>query len=387
MPLWQALGVECQKLMSLDHNFIDSWKFYNPVELFVGSGSRRMLLERQHQRMLIISTKRGRSQFSSDNILGKISGDGILWVDSVVENPSLQYLQQEVDQLKGAPFDTVLAFGGGSALDAAKVINLMLSNECRQYSISELIKSPSLYDKAKLKPLYAMPTTSGTGSEVTPFATIWDLTEKKKFSLSGDLIFPTTAFIDSDLTVDIPRMTAISTGLDVLSHALESIWNKNANPITFSYASHALKLCFQALPDIAVDNYGTKTRKQMSEASLFAGLAISHTRTALSHSISYPITSHFGVPHGFACAFTLVAVMRLNLMAEDGRFSRLSRELCGDSDPLNLYYLVQNICRLLEVSKENKKYIPNQESLLALEAEMYAPGRFENNLMKSFRIN
>lgn len=369
-------------MISLDHNFIDPWKFYNPVELFVGSGSRRMLIERWHQRVLIISTKRGRSQFSSDKILGEISSDSILWVDSVVENPSLQYLQQEVDQLRGAQFDAVLAFGGGSAIDAAKVINLMLSNECRHHSISELLKSPSLYDKAKLKPLYAMPTTSGTGSEVTPFATIWDLTEKKKFSLSGDLMFPTAAFIDSDLTFDMPRMTTISTGLDVLSHALESIWNKNANPITFCHASHALKLCFQALPNIAVDSYNDKTREQMSEASLFAGLAISHTRTALSHSISYPITSHFGVPHGFACAFTLAAVMRHNLMAEDGRFSRLSRELCGDPDPLNLLSLVQNICQLLEVSTEIKKYIPNKESLLALEAEMYTPGRFENNLMK-----
>ena len=347
MPLWQALGVECQQLISREHNFIEPWKFFNPVELIFGSGSRSMLLERWHQRILIISSKRGRSQFSSDKILGQISRDNILWVDSVVENPSMQYLQQEVDKLRGAKFDTVLAFGGGSAIDAAKAINLMLSNECRNHSISELLKSPSLYEKAKLKPLYAMPTTSGTGSEVTPFATIWDLTEKKKFSLSGDLMFPTTAFIDSDLTLDMPRMTAISTGLDVLSHALESIWNKKANPITFSYASHALKLCFQALPDMAVDNYGTKTRKQMSEASLFAGLAISHTRTALSHSISYPITTHFGVPHGFACAFTLAAVMRHNLMAEDGRFSRLARDLCGDSDPLNLYYLVQNICRLL----------------------------------------
>lgn len=369
-------------MVSLDHNFIDPWKFYNPVELFVGSGSRRMLLEKWHQRILIISTKRGRSQFSSDKILREISSDSILWVDSVVENPNLQYLQQEVDQLRGAQYDAVLAFGGGSAIDAAKVINLMLSNECQQYSINELLKSPLLYDRAKLKPLYAMPTTSGAGSEVTPFATIWDSAKKKKFSLSGNLMFPTTAFIDSDLTFDIPRMTAISTGLDVLSHALESIWNKNANPMTFSYASHALKLCFQALPNIAVNNYDSKTRKQMSEASLFAGLAISHTRTALSHSISYPITSHFGVPHGFACAFTLAAVMRNNLMAEDGRFSRLARDLCGDSDPLNLLYLVQNICRLLEVSKEVKKYIPNKESLLALEAEMYAPGRFENNLMK-----
>lgn len=373
-------------MTSTEHNSVIPWRFHNPVELFVGSGSRGMILEKWQRRMLIVSTKRGRSQFSGDEVLSKLSSETILWVDSVIENPSLQYLQQQVNELGSAHYDAVVAFGGGSAIDAAKVINLMLSNEFRQYSIGEVLKSPLLSSQARLKPLYAIPTTSGTGSEVTPFATIWDLVEKKKFSLSGDLLFPTTAFIDSDLTFSMPKMTRISTGLDVLSHALESIWNINANLITIDHASHALKLCLQALPNLVNDDCMTETRRQMSEASLFAGLAISHTRTALSHSISYPITSHFGVPHGFACAFTLTAVLRLNLKTEDSRFSRLSEELWGDPDPLNLLRFVKKTCQLLGVSSVIKKYIPNVEALLGLEAEMYAPGRFENNLVPVSRL-
>ena len=375
------------KLISLNHNFISPWKFYNPVEIFVGSKCREQLLDRLEHKVLIVTTKRGRAQILSDEILSKLSKKSILWIDSVVENPSLQYLQEEVNKNKDANFDSVVAFGGGSAIDAAKIINLMLSAECKSYSIYELIASPNLYRDARLKPLYAIPTTSGTGSEVTPFATVWDLIEKRKFSLSGDLMFPTAAFIDADLTISMPKMVSISTGLDVLSHALEAIWNKNANPITFSFASHALQLCFEALPQISSGNHDPQVRKKMAEASVFAGLAISHTRTALSHSISYPITSHYGVPHGFACAFTLVAVLRLNLKAEDGRFSRLAKDLCGSSDTLSLLHVVQKICQKLEVASTVKQYIPSIESLFELEAEMYAPGRFENNLMPVSGLN
>uniref|UniRef100_UPI0040479B62 phosphonoacetaldehyde reductase n=1 Tax=Polynucleobacter sp. TaxID=2029855 RepID=UPI0040479B62 len=374
-------------MISLDHNFVGPWKFYNPVEIFVGSKCREQLLNRLEHKILIVTTKRGRAQILSDEILSKLSKKSILWIDSVVENPSLQYLQEEVNKNKDANFDSVVAFGGGSAIDTAKIINLMLSAECKSHSIYELIASPNLYKDARLKPFYAIPTTSGTGSEVTPFATIWDLNEKKKFSLSGDLIFPTAAFIDADLTLGIPKMIEISTGLDVLSHALEAIWNKNANPITFGLASQALQLCFQALPQISKGNHTNHVRKQMAEASLFAGLAISHTRTALSHSISYPITSHFGVPHGFACAFTLVAVLRLNLNAEDGRFSRLTKSLCGKEDPLSLLHLLQKVCQELEVASTVKKYIPSKESLFALKSEMYALGRFENNLMTVFGLD
>lgn len=122
-------------------------------------------------------------------------------------------------------------------------------------------------------------------------------------------------------------------------------------------------------------------RDQMAEASLLSGLAISHTRTALCHSISYPLTAHFDVPHGLACAFTMPEVCRLNLEADDGRFAELAYTLTGNRNPQALYQLFVDLNNELNVSDTVKSYIPSLEALLILQSEMYNPSRAGNNLV------
>lgn len=358
------------------------WNFYNPVSLYVGRGCRQELTKHLHgQKILIVATKRGHKQFEEDEFLMPIVDNNfVTWMNSVQENPDLDDLQYEINRLSGLFFDAVLAFGGGSALDTAKVINVALTSECANKSLRELIQFSEFQKNLRPSPLYTIPTTSGTGSEVSPFATVWDHKNKKKLSLAGPAVWAKVAFVDAALTDSLPLGSTISTGLDAINQAAESIWNNNANGITLGYATRALILGFTALPLLASGQGGQRERDQMAEASLLAGLAISHTRTALCHSISYPLTAHFAIPHGLACAFTMPAVLRHNLQAEDGRFAEVALALTGSRDLDGLVESFDRLNESLQVVSRVKEKIPSLDALLALKAEMFTPGRADNNL-------
>lgn len=371
-PLVQPMLIESQR----------DCLFHNPVRLHVGRGCRNALLALAPKKLLVVTTQRGRSQLVADSVLGALVKDvQVQWVDNVTENPNLAYLQAEIDRLKFCRFDAVLAFGGGSSIDTAKVLNLALSAECQPYTLEALLRNVYLYANAQPRFLYAVPTTAGTGSEVTPFATIWDHQQKKKHSLAGSALFPAMALVDAALTDTVPLEVTISSGLDAINQAAESIWNKNANSITIGYACRALHLGFKALPQLAKGEGGAQARDQMAEASLLAGLAISHTRTALCHSISYPLTAHFGVPHGLACAFTMPEVLRLSLQSGDGRFSRVAEILTGKPELEELQISFEKLNEILDVRSRVKFYVRDLKTLLELGNEMFTLGRADNTII------
>lgn len=368
---------------------ISAWSFHNPVRIRFGRSVRAKLTkELAGSRCLIVTTQRGHRQLMEDGCLGEFARrEEHVWVDSVTENPGLHQLQSELNRLADQPFDAIVAFGGGSAMDAAKVLAVGLSERCRDTALKELLQKPALHAQAIPKPLYALPTTSGTGSEVTPFATVWDHEKRKKHSLAGPAVFPHAAYVDPALTDALPQGPTLSTGLDAINQAAESTWNNNATPVTLSLATRALELGFAALPALADGTAGEPERDHMAEASLLAGLAISQTRTALCHSISYPITAHFGVPHGLACAFTMPAVLRHNLTADDGRFVQLAQALCGaDAGHEELIAKLDGLCGVLSVPERVREYIPSFDALEQLADSMYTPGRADNSLAPAERM-
>jgi alcohol dehydrogenase len=164
-------------------------------------------------------------------------------------------------------------------------------------------------DTSAIVPIIAVPTTSGTGSEVTHWATVWDSANGNKYSLAHPLLYPEAAVLDPALIVGAPRGLTLATGLDSLSHALESIWNVNANPVSANFAVEAAREIIETLPRL-LDNLGdVELRARQARASLLAGFAFSQTKTALAHNISYDITLKTGLIHGVACSFSLPIVM------------------------------------------------------------------------------
>lgn len=359
------------------------WEFYNPVHLVAGSGVLKLLPHHLGEgRVLLVTTagftKRGLTAALTDLVAGR----QLTVLDSVKPNPTIDTLESDARQLRGLGIKQVVALGGGSAVDSAKVLSFLLAPESRDFSLRDHFEKGSALPGARPLPLTAIPTTAGTGSEVTPFATVWDLPEEKKYSLSSPRLFARTALLDPELTLTLPRDLTVATGLDALSHALESIWNRNAGPLTRLYALKAVALVFEALPDLvnALDNSGC--RAKMMEASLLAGLAISGSRTALAHSISYPITARYGMPHGLACSFTLPAILEYNAGADDGRLLEAARTL-GFPAVAGFREALVELYRRLKVGDLVAQYITAESDLAPLVPLMFTPGRADNNLREA----
>lgn len=283
------------------------WTYTNPVKIRFGAGSFQALASAIEGRRYAIVTYPDEGFRRLVAGLAENAGDPALVIDDVAPNPDLELLGSQCGRFAelDRPVELIVAVGGGSVLDSAKVFALAAGDfdrvrtclEAGQPCTSEVIA------------MIAVPTTAGTGSEVTCWATVWDNAAGKKYSLSRPALYAETAIVDPELMIGKPRALTVSTGLDALSHALESIWNVNANPVSARFAVAAAREILDCLPRLIEDLANLDLRTRMAEAALFAGLAFSNTKTAIAHNLSYPITLDYDVPHGIACSFTLPVVL------------------------------------------------------------------------------
>jgi alcohol dehydrogenase len=364
-----------------------AYRFYNPVRIYFGRGARRHLIKYViSKKCLVVCSRRGAKRLSNDPILHSICGnEDNIFLDDVLANPTLNEIQKQTNKLKKKNFDAIVAFGGGSVIDSAKAISVIHNISAQKISIKNLINSSTQLNSVKPLPLFALPTTSGTGSEMTSFATFWDQQNKKKHSLDHESLFPFASFIDPDLTNELPLNITLSTGLDAINQACESIWNVNATPHTLDISFRALELGLRSLPLIMNKKINKihNAREDLAESSMLAGIAISHTRTGVCHSISYPITSHFNVPHGIACAFTMRQILKINLKNDDGRFKTLAKRLLGaKKSAKDLIVFFDKFFDDLNVVPIFKSYIDDINEIKALKHKMITKARFKNNLVK-----
>jgi alcohol dehydrogenase len=341
-----------------------NWSHHNPVRLECAP-LERLAQHVQAKHVLLVTTPGFVCRGLAQHVRELLAPCQVTVWDGVKPNPDLQDLDAATSTLKPLGIECIVGLGGGSALDAAKVLATTLLAPA----------SPSLCDVFRFGveapwvsrlPLVLVPTTSGTGSEVTPFATVWDHSEHKKHSLTGRFIFPDLALLDAQLTLSLSEDNTLYPALDAISHALESLWNKNCTPISRAFAFQALSLSNQALPVVLNDPQAIQARQNLQAASVLAGIAISQTRTAIAHSISYPLTSHYGIPHGLACSFTLPALLHANLPTlpvHEGERLHLEK--------------TQKLLISLGLSKRISKYV-NGQQLLAVENEMLTLGRADN---------
>ena len=225
--------------------------------------------------------------------------------------------------LAACPDATLLAIGGGSTLDLAKVLRYRLE----QGEPAAHWRANSVPAEHVRHPLWLVPTTAGTGSEVTRWATLWDTgrAEPVKLSWAPALGHAERAWIDPELSLSCPLRQSRDCALDTLAHALESLWNRNANPVTEALALEAARIVIANLPELMPGAEGLHVRCQLSRASLLAGLAMSHTQTALAHALSYGLTLRESLPHGEACAVWLPMVWELAVGASDACDAVLGR--------------------------------------------------------------
>lgn len=352
-----------------------NWRYHNPVEIFFGPGAVDKLPS--VERSLIVTTAGAVQRGLPPALQSLIRREHSLVFDGVRENPTIEEVQEAVHMLRLQPISTLIAFGGGSSMDFAKALCFCLANP--GVSLQEIFeKNISLHEWAAL-PWTAIPTTAGTGSEATPFATLWGASSRKKYSLFSPALFARQAFVDPLLCLSLPWLATLASGLDAYSQCFESLWNKNASPVTAGFAHRAIGLIPNALRTLKKNPQDRAARTAMSEASLLSGLAISHTRTALAHSISYPLTAHLNLPHGFACSFTLPAIWNANATAAPDWAQETACAL-HFKNPAEVSVSMLQLFLDTQVNKEILKVISNYSRVYEWVGEMYTPERAENML-------
>jgi alcohol dehydrogenase len=250
--------------------------------------------------------------------------------DGVEPDPRLEVVRQCAEMGRKEGVEALIGYGGGSSLDIAKVAAVMLTNEgdLAQFFGIDLIPHPGL-------PVILIPTTAGTGSEVTPIAILSDTREKLKKGIVSPYLFPEVALLDPQLTVGLPPTVTAFTGLDALVHAIESYTSVNAFDLTDHLAFRAIELISDNLRTAYARGEDLEARSKMLEGSLLAGIAFANAGVTAVHAFAYPIGGEFHVAHGLANSIMLPAVMRFNLLGNLAKFADISQALGLETEGLS----------------------------------------------------
>ena len=222
-------------------------------------------------------------------------------------NPSTETVEKATEQYKSCGADFIVAFGGGSPLDVAKAVAVLATfgGKITDYEGVGKVKGPVV-------PMIAIPTTAGTGSEVTAFSVITDHSRNYKLTIVSNYLLPTYAILDAELIQTVPQGTAAACGMDAFIHALEAYVSLAASPFSDMFAEKALTLIGGNIREYVEDRTDKAASEAMMIGSLFAGIAFSHARLGNVHAMSHPVSAYFDVPHGVANAILLPTVVEYN---------------------------------------------------------------------------
>lgn len=357
--------------------------FYNPVTIFFGEKGRNELnnivSELHCRRVLIVAWNY--NAFEPDKIFPHLYDNKKVqkrMIEFAGSNPDINDLLYFLNGVHDYPFDFVIAIGGGSVIDIAKCLiafqNMKPGNSA---GLREMITRGE-YRNGKIEtPLLAIPTTSGTGSEVTSWGTIWDREAGLKYSISHKNLYAKYALILPSLTVKLPLRPTISTALDALCHAAEAYWSKQSNPVSRLFSLRAIQIIVGQLQRSDFKPDHQDIRQDLALGSVFAGLAFSNTRTTACHSISYPLTLGFGIEHGIAACLTLGKMLEIN----KERIVDLS-ELLSVFKAIKVEQVQESLVDIFKafgIPHRLKSYGVSENDIPHIASKSFTAGRMDNN--------
>ena len=297
-----------------------------------GQGALDRLLQFTNERVLIIADPFVVSSGLIRQVTDRLAKTAVVYdvFQDVVPDPPIDKIISGVRQLFKFRPDYILALGGGSAIDLAKGVRKFASEMEPEYQVK----------------LFAIPTTSGTGSEVTSFAVITDPQEHRKYPLSAEDMLPDEAILDEELVRSVPASITADTGMDVMTHAIEAYVSINNNEFSGALAEKSVEICGQFLLRSYADNNDTHARRKMHIASCLAGLAFNSASLGLVHGMAHQLGAKFHIPHGRANAIVLPHVIEYN-----SRIDKLSRSSRVYEPCVQKYC---NMARILGVSNLNE---------------------------------
>jgi len=260
------------------------------------------------KKVLIITTSGFIKRGSLNKLFDEFKKENIPYAifDDVRPDPSIECIEAAVKVYRKETCESIVAIGGGSVMDCAKVVGARIVKPKQS-----VIQMTGLFKiRKKLPPLYAVPTTAGTGSEVTVAAVITDSSTHYKYAVSDTCLIPQYAILDPQLTCGLPQGLTADTGMDALTHAVEAYINKFASKESKKYALDAVKLIFDNLVKVYEDGSNLELREYMLKGSYYAGLAFTKAYVGYVHAIAHGIGGLYGVPHGHANAVILPVVLQ-----------------------------------------------------------------------------
>lgn len=360
----------------------------SPRIIRIGGGVAKELAEVLAQlglsRPLIVTDKPLRALGHVTTITDVLDHAQMAWrvFDGVVEDPTDTCVDEGLAALRAGDFDCIIGFGGGSPMDAAKAISFLSVNpgHVRDY------KAPRQIDKCGL-PVILIPTTGGTGSELTRWCVITDTERPEKYNLSGLACVATAALIDWTFTVTKPLRITADTAVDSLTHAIEAYVSRKAFAYTDAFALSAMPAIVTHVRTACAQPDHAEAREALMLAASQAGMAFSNASVALVHGMSRPIGAHFHVAHGLSNAMLLPAVTAFSVGAAEARYATCARVMGwaqdGDGDTLACAKLVEGVRRLnadLTVpSPSALGHVADDETLALMAGQALASGSPQNN--------
>jgi alcohol dehydrogenase class IV len=299
-----------------------------PRLMLVGGGASAEIAAVLHRlgcrRPLVVSDKFMQASGPLDLLTGKLKAASIehgLFVDTVPD-PTSEIIEAGVARVRERDYDSLIALGGGSPMDTAKAMAILEAGggHIRDYKV------PQLADRARL-PLVCIPTTAGTGSEVTRFTVITDTATDEKMLITGLGCLAQAALVDYELTLTMPFRLTADTGIDALTHAIEAYVSRRANPVSDAYALTAMRTIHQNLRKACFTPQDREARAAMMLGATQAGLAFSNASVCLVHGMSRPIGAFFHVPHGLSNAMLLPAITAFSIRDAAERYAACARAI------------------------------------------------------------
>ena len=307
---------------------INNFDFILPAKIRYGKGMVKVLGEElrllKTKKVMIITDKGLVRAGLVNRITDLIQAEGLSFItyDEIEANPKDYNVELASEIARKQSIDTIVAFGGGSPIDAAKAVAVLTKQggKVRDYQGKGKIKDDCI-------PLITIPTTAGTGSEVTFSSVITDTKEKYKFTIKSPAIAAKVAIIDPELTLTVPPMVTAATGIDALTHAIEGYTVNCTEPIAEAVGLYAVEYIAKNIVEAVKNGENIEARDKMMMGSLLAGLSFSHADVASVHCMAESLGSMYDAPHGMCNAILLPYVMEYNLPSVEFKYARIARAM------------------------------------------------------------
>ncbi|NER02836.1 MAG: iron-containing alcohol dehydrogenase [Okeania sp. SIO3C4] len=309
------------------------YEFYSPVKIVAGNKALENIPHElkllQSKRPIIISDKGIEKAGLLENVIRGFDDSetviGAVYTDTPVDS-SIHAVNEIAALYRKEKCDSIIAVGGGSVIDTAKGVNIVVTEEATdivKYSGADRLSKPQ-------KPLMIIPTTAGTGSEVTSVAVISDPDKNLKMPFASQFLLPKVALLDPRMTISLPPRITAATGMDAMTHAVEAYTCIQKNPVSDAYATAAIRLISENLYKMVTDGNDEKGRFAMANASLMAGMAFSNSMVGAVHALGHAVGGIAHVPHGVAMSILLPRVMEYNMDKLSDLYAELLLPLVGE---------------------------------------------------------